>query len=75
MEVADFSLWEVAKRGEASVRDSMAPARFSGGNQGSAMTMPGGKPAADAVAVLTGGNPQPYSLESYASLNCLYCYM
>lgn len=74
-EVMEFSLWEVVQRANEAVRESMAPARTSGGNQGSASKMAGGKTAADAVAQLTGGNPQPYSLESYAALNCLYCYM
>ena len=75
MEVLDFSLWDVAQRGDKVVKQSLAPARISGGNQGTASLIPGGKSAADAVAAMTGGNPQPYSLESYAALNCLYCYM
>ncbi|KAF8472725.1 hypothetical protein BDZ91DRAFT_760204 [Kalaharituber pfeilii] len=74
-DIMDFSLWEVAKRADEGVKESMAPARISGGNQGSASKMPGGKVAAAAIAAMTGGNPQPYSLESYAALNCLYCYM
>lgn len=75
MDMLDCSLWEVVQRADDIVKESMTPARTSGGNQGSASKMLGGKTAADAVAMLTGGNPQPYSLESYAALNCLYCYM
>ena len=73
-DVMDFSLWEVAKRKEECVRTSLNPMRATLGGQGMAATLAGGKEA-DAVAALTGGNPQPYCLESYAALNCLYCYM
>lgn len=55
-----ISLWEVVKRADVTAKDGT---RFK--LEGS------GKAAVEGST----GNPAPYSLESYAALNCLLCFM
>lgn len=66
-----MSLWEVVKKTSRAIKNSLSPAKHTASN---AAAGPSEKCDIE-VAALTGGNPWPYSLDSYASLNCLICYM
>ena len=66
-----MSLWEVVKKTSRAIKNSLSPAKHTASNGAAGA---GGKCDIE-VAALTGGNPWPYSLDSYASLNCLICYM
>lgn len=68
-----ISMWEVVKRADQMVKDSIGPARLTTGNTTGGKDK-GGEREKE-VKELTGGNPLPYSLESYAALNCLLCFM
>ena len=69
-EMTKISLWEVVKRISRTIKNnaSMSPTKIPG------IVGPGDKTGKE-IASMTGGNPWPYSLDSYASLNCLVCYM
>lgn len=69
------SIWEVVKRANQMVKDSISPAKLSTGATGTSRKEQREAEREREVAMLTGGNPQPYSLESYAVLNCLLCFM
>lgn len=64
------SAWEVIRKVSQPVKNSMSPTKHTTGTCASA-TEKGDKE----VATLTGGNPWPYSLDSYAHLYCLVCFM
>lgn len=73
-EETGISMWEVVKRVDLMVKDNISPARVK--------VEPGKWPEAYGDAAKEAkeareatGNPAPYSLESYAALNCLRCFM
>jgi hypothetical protein len=70
-EMTGISVWEVAKKLSSVVKDSLSPTKQMTTGASAVLNETGDKE----VALLTGGNPWPYSLDSYASLCCVVCYM
>jgi hypothetical protein len=70
-EATGISIWEVVKKMSSVVKDSMSPIKQTTSGATAAPNHRGDKD----IALMTGGNPWPYSLDSYASLNCMVCYM
>jgi hypothetical protein len=70
-ETTGISIWEVVKKMSSVVKDSMSPIKQTTSAATAAPNHRGDKD----IALMTGGNPWPYSLDSYASLNCMVCYM
>jgi len=69
-----ISMWDVVKRVAPVIRDCLSSAKVSNGGGAFAKDTDDGSKEKE-IAAQTGGNPIPYSLESYATLNCLLCYM
>ncbi|RPA92541.1 hypothetical protein L873DRAFT_183359 [Choiromyces venosus 120613-1] len=69
-----ISLWDVVKRVAPGVKDCLSSVKVTNGGGVFAKDTEEGTNERE-IAAQTGGNPIPYSLESYATLNCLLCYM
>lgn len=65
-----ISLWEVVKRVDVMVKDNISATRIKVEGGKAPECGEAAKEAKEAT-----GNPAPYSLESYAALNCLLCFM
>lgn len=76
-EVTDISIWEVVKIKNPKVKDFISPIRLTTGNgsQPSSSQSSGAREAEIPLTESSRGNIINYSLESYASLNCLICFM
>lgn len=70
-----ISMWDVVKRVAPAIRDCLSSAKVSNGGGGAFAKDTDDGSKEKEIAAQTGGNPIPYSLESYATLNCLLCYM
>lgn len=70
-EETGISLWEVVKRVDEMVKDNISATRIK--IEGGKAPEEYGEAAREAKEAT--GNPAPYSLESYAALNCLLCFM
>ncbi|KAG0644669.1 hypothetical protein HOY80DRAFT_996830 [Tuber brumale] len=70
-----ISMWDVVKRVAPAVKDCLSSAKVTNGVGGAFAKDTDDGSKEREIAAQTGGNPIPYSLESYATLNCLLCYM
>lgn len=69
-EETGVSLWEVVKRVDVMVKDNISATRIKVEGKAPDECDEAAREAKEAT-----GNPAPYSLESYAALNCLLCFM
>jgi len=65
------SAWEVIRKVSQPVKNSMFPTKYT--TTGASALV--GKKGDNQIETHIGGNPWPYSLDSYAHLYCLVCFM
>lgn len=70
-QTTNVSAWEVIRKVSQPVKNSMSPTKHTA----SGTSASANEKCDQEVALLTGGNPWPYSLDSYAHLYCLVCFM
>jgi hypothetical protein len=69
--VTKVSLWEVIKKTSSAVKDNLLPTKHTATSSSAANN----EEKHREVARLTGGNPLPYTLDTYTNLYCLICHM